>query len=84
MQPLEARAPGASGWAYLTLPLAEENGRATTSHHQVQLAALSLAQAQASRAETEGLTTNRRSGEVGQEGSPAFPLSFIPPAAFQV
>lgn len=35
-------------------------------------------------AETQGLTANRRSGGADQEGSPAFALAFIPPAAFQV
>lgn len=61
-------------------PARRREGEATTSHHQVRL----FAQAQACGAETLGRTANRGSGGAGKGSSPAFPLKFIPPLAFQV
>lgn len=76
LHPREARVPGGFGWAYLTLPPAEEKLGVTTSHHQVRLAALAIAQAQACGAETQDRTANCRSGGAGTGSSPAFQLAF--------
>uniref|UniRef100_A0A8P0P456 Cysteine-rich PDZ-binding protein n=1 Tax=Canis lupus familiaris TaxID=9615 RepID=A0A8P0P456_CANLF len=71
-----AGTPGGSraGRAPLGLPNSPASGRgarATTSHHQVRLAALANAQAQACGAETQGGTANCRSGGAGNGRSPA-------------
>lgn len=71
----------------LRLPSSPARGReegATISHHQVRRAARILAQAQACGADTQGHTANRSSGGAGKGSSPAFPLMFTLPSAFQV
>lgn len=73
--------PGGSraGRVRLGLPNSPASGReaeVTTSNHQVRLAALALAQAQACGTETQDRTANCRRGGAGSSSSPAFQLSF--------
>lgn len=70
LEPQEARAPGKSSGAYLTLPPAEGKRGTTASHHQVRQAAQAHAQTQGCGAETHCRTASRRKGGAGKWGSP--------------